>query len=123
MVFPEADVKTPVLKPRFRVMSGRAIALGPGKVQLLALVAETGSLRRAAAQLGMSYMRAWTLLRTMNRCFRCDLVVSSRGGRKGGGAELTPLGRKVLGLYLEMEAASTRACGPAWTKLRRCLAK
>ncbi len=116
-------MKTPVLKPRFRVMSGRIIALGPGKVQLLALVAETGSLRKAAEKLGMSYMRAWTLLRTMNRCFKSDLVVSSRGGRTGGGAQLTPMGKKVLALYLEMEAVSTKACGSAWTKMRRCLVK
>jgi molybdate transport system regulatory protein len=115
-------MKRLALKPRFRVMAGRTIALGPGKMQLLQLVEETGSLRQAAKKMGMSYMRAWTLLRTMNRCFTANLVVSIRGGRRGGGAQLTPMGEKVLGLYREMERASVKASGTAWAKLRRCLA-
>ena len=44
-------------------------------------------LRRAAGRLGMSYMRAWNLVRTMNAAFRDPLVVSTRGGagRPGSG--------------------------------------
>ena len=110
-----------MLKPRFRVMVGPAIALGPGKIKLLLLVEETGSINRAAVQMNMSYMRAWTLVRTMNRCFKSDLVASARGGRTGGGARLTPLGRKVVALYLELERVSARACAPAWASLRRYL--
>ena len=116
-------VRTPTLKPRFRVMTGATIALGPGKIELLRLLAETGSINQAATRLGMSYMRAWTLVRTMNRAFASELVISSRGGRGGGGAELTALGKKVLRLYGELETASGHACAPTWTKLRRCLRK
>jgi molybdate transport system regulatory protein len=111
------------LHPRFRVMAGSTIALGPGKAELLRHLEQTGSLNQAAASMGMSYMRAWNLVRTMNRSFVSPLVVSARGGRSGGGAKLTPLGKKVLQLYAEMEAISLRACGPGWTKLRRCLKK
>jgi molybdate transport system regulatory protein len=113
----------PVLTPRFRVMVGPTIALGPGKARLLQLVDETGSLNQAAARMKMSYMRAWVLVREMNRCFASPLVLTQRGGRSGGGASLSPLGRKVLGLYLELERESTRADAPIWKKLRRCLAK
>jgi molybdate transport system regulatory protein len=110
----------PEIKPRFRVMSGTEIALGPGKVDLLEMVDETGSIRQAAARLGMSYMRAWTLLRTMNGCFRARPV---RGGEKGGGAELTPVGKRVLVLYREMEDEALRAAAPAWARLRRQMGK
>ncbi|MBI3874466.1 MAG: molybdenum transport protein, partial [Verrucomicrobia bacterium] len=44
------------LRPRFRVLCGKDIALGPGKADLLGLVAETGSIATAARQMGMSYM-------------------------------------------------------------------
>jgi molybdate transport system regulatory protein len=111
--------KAPDLKARFRVMTGAEIALGPGKVELLSTVEKTGSIRQAAERLEMSYMRAWTLVRTMNRCFRAPLVQPVRGGGRGGGAALTPLGKKVLVLYREMEGEALRSAAPAWRKLRR----
>ena len=49
------------LCPRFRVRCGAEVALGPGKVQLLKLVQETGSIRQAALHMEMSYMRAYCL--------------------------------------------------------------
>jgi molybdate transport system regulatory protein len=111
--------KAPELKARFRVVIGAEIALGPGKVELLSAVEETGSIRQAAERLEMSYMRAWTLMRTMNGCFRAPLVQPVRGGGKGGGAVLTPLGKKVLALYREMEGKALKASAPMWRKLRR----
>jgi molybdate transport system regulatory protein len=118
-----APDRAPVLKPRFRIMVGPTIALGPGKVRLLELIAETGSLSQAAGRMKMSYMRAWSLVREMNGCFALPLVLAQRGGRAGGGASLSALGRKVLGLYLELERESARADAPTWKKLRQCLAK
>jgi len=111
------------LKPRIRVMCGAEIALGPGKIELLQLIDKTGNLRDAAKQMDMSYMRAWTLVQTMNRSFSIDLVTLARGGRKGGSAGLTPQGRRVLALYLEIERTSLRASIRAWSKLRGCLRK
>jgi molybdate transport system regulatory protein len=111
----------PVLKTRFRVLSGDAIALGPGKVELLRLIAKTGSLRQAAAGMDMSYMRAWSLVRLMNDSFRAPLVEALRGGKTGGGATLTPAGEQVLALYARMEKEAARAVGRTWKKLERHL--
>jgi molybdate transport system regulatory protein len=111
------------LRPRFRVMSNETIALGPGKIDLLRLVAETGSIREAARKMGMSYMRAWTLVRTMNRCFTSDLILSARGGKAGGGAHLSPLGHRILELYTEIETSSMRAAAPAWRQIKNFLAR
>jgi len=104
-----------------RVLCGEDIALGPGKVELLALVGETGSIRAAAEGMGMSYMRAWTLIKTMNACFREPLVVASRGGKKRGGAVLTVTGRKALKFYRGLEAQSLKACADTWRQLRKLL--
>ena len=60
-----------------------------GKADLLDAVARTGSIRAAAEALEMSYMRAWTLIRTMNAAFRSPLVEKIRGGAGQGGARLT----------------------------------
>lgn len=94
---------------RFRLVLGPDIAVGPGKADLLAAVAETGSISAAGRSMGMSYKKAWYLLDTMNRCFRAPLVEASKGGRGHGGATLTPMGREVLDLYRGIEARASAA--------------
>ena len=111
----------PALRIRVRLYLGKEIALGPGKAALLASIDASGSIRHAAQELGMSYMRAWDLVRTMNRCFASKLVETARGGARGGQAHLTPAGREVLALYRQMTTDGLRAARPAWRKLRRRL--
>ena len=103
---PKADA---TFQPRFRVLRGKDIAMGPGKAELLEQIGKSGSIAEAAAELGMSYMRAWTLIKTMERCFEQPLVTVSRGGAGHGGAQLTANGRRALGLYRGMEARSLSA--------------
>jgi molybdate transport system regulatory protein len=109
------------LHPRLRVTSDDDIVLGPGKADLLEAIARTGSIRDAAAELEMSYMRAWSLVRLMNERFREPLVDAVRGGARRGGAKLTATGRSVLRLYRRMTAASARASAPSFRELRRLL--
>jgi molybdate transport system regulatory protein len=91
-------------KALLRVYRGDEIALGPGKVELLEHIAATGSISEAARKMEMSYNRAWLLVNTMNRCFKQPLVLSSRGGEKHGGAQLTKTGKEVWRLYRLLEA-------------------
>lgn len=109
------------LQPRIRVYRGREIVLGPGKAELLAHIAETGSLNRAARRMKMSYMRAWSLVQVMNSAYRRPLVKAERGGSGGGGAELTDDGRRVLALYRKMEKKSLAAMKKPWVALQRVL--
>lgn len=109
------------IRPRLRVMWHDEIALGPGKAELLGLVEETGSINEAARRMGMSYMRAWSLVKTMNECFKHPLVVAKRGGRAGGGARLTATGRQSLELYRLMEKASLQASQAGWRDLQKLL--
>lgn len=80
---------------------------------------ETGSLNRTAAEMKMSYVKALALVRAMNEHFREPLITLSRGGKNGGGAQVTDAGRKVLEIYQTMREASEVATLPAWRKLRR----
>ncbi len=54
-------------------------ALGPGKVRLLELVAETGLISAAGRAMGMSYRRAWMLVDALNRTF--SLPAAAAAGR------------------------------------------
>ena len=78
-------------------------ALGPGKVRLLELVAETGSISAAGRAMGMSYRRAWLLIDSLNRIFRQPVAQARGGGAGGGGATLTPFGAGLVASYRAME--------------------
>ncbi|MEC7490272.1 MAG: LysR family transcriptional regulator [Pseudomonadota bacterium] len=95
--------------PRLRILLGRAIAIGPGKAELLRLIDTTGSIAAAAREMGMSYRRAWTLVETMNTTFRQTVVKAVSGGRGGGGAEITDFGCEVLKCYRAMEAKAIKS--------------
>ena len=105
------------LLPRLRIMHGDQIAVGPGRVELLEHIGETGSLRAAAARMDMSYMRAWTLVKSLNSYFPEPLVKVTRGGQAGGGAQLTAAGRTLVAAYRPMEKRSQAAMKEPWRKL------
>ncbi len=100
---------TPTVQMRIRVYLGDEPALGPGRAELLARIGETASIAQASRDMGMSYMKAWKLIQSLNGCFKTPVVEVRRGGRAGGEARLTPLGAQALALYQRMEAASRAA--------------
>ena len=109
------------VQPRFRIVRGKDVALGPGKADLLEQIQAAGSIAEAAKRMGMSYMRAWTLVKTMERCFAEPLILVARGGARHGGAELTVTGRKVLVLYRTIERDSLKATQAAQRRILKLL--
>lgn len=112
------------LKLKAQFVCGDAFAMGPGKADLLTAIAATGSISAAGRQLGFSYRRTWLMVDTMNRCWREPLVATSHGGRRGGGAALTPFGQSVLARYRQLGTELARAAaGPANALLADLLAE
>ena len=108
---------------RLRVDFGAFGAIGPGKIRLLELIGEHGSISTAGRAMKMSYRRAWLLVESLNLAFREPVVSTQRGGADGGGAALTAFGRNVIARYhaIETEAATAveenlRALGNALAK-------
>jgi len=87
-------------------------ALGPGKIKLLELVGESGSISAAGRAMGMSYRRAWTLIDGLNQLFRSPVVATQPGGVRGGGAVLTDVGHDVIARYRAAERAAAKASAP-----------
>ncbi len=112
--------KSPTIKMRIRIYTGDRM-LGPGKIQLLESIVNTGSLSAAAQEMGMSYMRAWNLAQELNRDPARPMIEMSRGGRSGGSASLTALGKKILRLYREMDRAASRAASANGLRLAKLL--
>lgn len=90
------------LHPNLRlwIYSGRREGVfGDGKARLLTEIARTGSLRQAAAALGISYRKAWGDLKKAESCLNRPLFARVRGGKGGGRTLLTPEGQAVLAAY------------------------
>lgn len=67
--------------------------LGLGRIQLLELVEELGSLNKAASAMGMSYRAAWGRMKQTETVIGAPLV--ERSGPKKG-FRLTPLGHDIV---------------------------
>jgi molybdate transport system regulatory protein len=98
-----------IRKATIRIDFDIGVRLGPGKAQLMELIAEHGSIRAAGASIGMSYRRAWLLADEINRMFREPSIFTRHGGKSGGGAGLTEFGAEMLQRYRRVEAAMRAA--------------
>ena len=105
-----------------RIDFGGDRQLGPGKVRLLELIGEHGSISAAGRLMTMSYKRAWTLIESLNLMFAEPVVVARAGGAGGGRAELTPKGREIVRAYRAIEASAAAAGGSEIQAIARHLA-
>lgn len=81
---------------------------GRGRIELLARIAETGSISQAAKAMGMGYKSAWDAVDAMNNIAGEQLVARSVGGRGGGGTRLTAAGEQLVATFRRYEAEHAR---------------
>jgi molybdate transport system regulatory protein len=106
----------------------RGKAFGEGPYRLLRKVEKTASLHQAAHQMGMSYSKAWRLVRTLEERLGFVLLERKVGGRSGGGSNVTPEAKDLLTRYerlrkdvkVALDRISLRHFGtsPRFTKTR-----
>lgn len=93
-----------------RIDLGELGRIGPGKIHLLEMIAEHGSISAAGRAMGLPYRHAWELVEQLNSSFREPVVARQTGGRHGGGASLTPFGevllKQLVGLREDAEKAA-----------------
>ena len=82
---------------------GGKSAMTPAGADLLEQIAVCGSLSEAARRLRYSYRRAWMLLDAMNRRWPEPVARTAAGGRKGGGAQVTEFGQRVLRTFRDLQ--------------------
>lgn len=82
---------------------------GEGPYRLLKGVEESGSLRGAAASLGMAYTKALKLVKNAETALGFSLTMRSAGGKDGGGSRLTPEGEEWLERYEAYRDACVQA--------------
>ena len=72
---------------------------GPGRLELLEHISETGSISKAATAMGLSYKKAWAMVDAMNTYGNSPYVITQKGGSNGGGTVLTGAGKRVMEAY------------------------
>ncbi|MGE0630092.1 MAG: winged helix-turn-helix domain-containing protein [Hyphomicrobiaceae bacterium] len=95
--------------------------IGHGKIRLLELIDEHGSISRAAKEMNMSYRRAWLLADAMNTMFETPVLETQHGGAGGGHARLTSFGHAVIENYRSIEAHNATTFGKLLTGMKRGL--
>ena len=106
-----------------RLTLAPGLMIGPGKIALLENVRTAGSISAAARAMGMSYKRAWELVDEMNSTFTKPPVVTTKGGKTGGGALLSDIGLELIRAYRALEEASLRNFHTQFADLRPQLRK
>ena len=92
-----------------RVLGKGAPAMGPGKAELIVRIEQTGSISAAARAMGMSYRRAWQLVESLNETYSEPVVKTATGGSRGGGAQVTDFGRRLVTQFRAMEDKASAA--------------
>lgn len=78
---------------------GGKVALSDWRILLLEMIGRTGSLSRAAEELGVSYRSAWQRLKESEERLGVRLVLTQSGGADGGGSTLTDVARDLVRRY------------------------
>jgi molybdate transport system regulatory protein len=87
---------------------------------LIETIRKQRSILGASRATGVSYRKCWLTVDALNRTFETP-VFATYPGRRGGGAELTPFGERVLALYRSMERRSRGATARAVAELNASL--
>ncbi|MBE7173113.1 MAG: winged helix-turn-helix domain-containing protein [Williamsia sp.] len=75
---------------------------GPGRVELLQKIEETGSINKAARLMGMSYKKAWEMISALNVQAARPLVITQTGGEKGGGSVITEEAKQLIAYHYQL---------------------
>lgn len=104
---------------RLRIYFGNALAIGPGRIELLEGIQRSGSLAQAARDMDMSYRRAWLLMQSLNESLNSPATAAAKGGRHGGGASLTPTGIALIDVYRKMQHRVARDVNKNFARFAR----
>ena len=73
--------------------------MGIGVLWLLKELKKQGSLRSAAKELGISYSKAYSMIKNLEQEIDVSVIERKRGGADHIGSSLTPFGEQFLVLY------------------------
>ncbi|HOX40359.1 MAG TPA: LysR family transcriptional regulator [Candidatus Brocadiia bacterium] len=91
--------RRPRVRSKLWLEVGSAPFFGPGLERLLGAIEQTGTLKAAALSCGMSYRRAWELVKGAESRLGSPLLRTRPGGYQGGGSALSEEGARWLEIF------------------------
>jgi molybdate transport system regulatory protein len=82
--------------------NGRLL-VGRERITLLEAVVKHGSITKAAEAAGFSYKTAWDAVNAINNLLPRPAFITHTGGPRGGGAEVTEEGRRLISIFRRLE--------------------
>ena len=92
---------------KIRLQLKKNFHVGPGKILLLEKIDKTGSISKAANEIGLSYRKAWRLINELNTLALKELVLAKSGGKGVRGTQLTQEGKNLIKLFRKIESKLT----------------
>jgi molybdate transport system regulatory protein len=92
---------TQQLRPRHKIWFtlGNSFLMGPNYFRFLRAVEESGTIRHAGKTVGWSYRTCLNRIRRMEGILGLRVLETERGGSSGGGARLSPEGRRLVSIF------------------------
>ncbi|HUI20434.1 MAG TPA: TOBE domain-containing protein [Methylocella sp.] len=84
------------------------LLVGRDRITLLEAVIEHGSMTQAAKMAGFSYKAAWDAVQAINNLLPRPAFITRTGGKRGGAAEVTDEGRKLIAAFRKLEEKLAR---------------
>ena len=89
---------------------------GPGVKDLFLCIDSERSVKAACEKMGLSYSKAWKMIRNVEKAIGKPAVTRVQGGHDGGSASLTEAGRDLLDRYMNLEKEGREALEPLYEK-------
>jgi molybdate transport system regulatory protein len=93
--------------------------MGPRYLRFLEAVERTGTIRAAGQAVGWSYRTCLNRIRELERVLGAKALATTRGGRSGGGARLTPAARRLVTVFAQWRREVDRMSLAAFRKILR----
>jgi molybdate transport system regulatory protein len=115
----EDNRRRPKVHVRLSLPNGGS--LGESDIALIETLQRCRSILGASKLMGLSYRKTWLMADALNRTFETR-VIETFPGRKGGGAEVTAFGQRIVALFRSIERRSSVAAAATLAELTASLA-
>lgn len=102
--FKEKKGKKMIVKTKTWIENAEGeLLFGKGKTEVLEVIAEAGSISKAAEILGMNYKKCWTHLQILAKNLDEELVNTKQGGGDNAGTTLNPRAYELINAYKQLQ--------------------